>query len=236
MSNTIFHTYFLKGLSHMDNRPIMIGYLRRSKINKKRPEDHAHGIEAQRAAIRREARHRDWRLIWAPVDDGRTGANVNRPGLTLALRHLEEGKAAGIVVAKLDRLSRSVLDFADMIKRSRTEGWSIVALDLGVDTSTRNGKLVAGLLMEIAEWERETIGERTTEGLQAAREAGVRLGRPRSISDHTVTRIVDLRRSGSTYAAIAQELNQAGVPTAHGGKAWRSSTIRGVVMRESVNS
>ncbi|WP_335986402.1 recombinase family protein [Glycomyces sp. MUSA5-2] len=209
----------------------MIGYLRRSKVNKKHPEITAHGIEAQRAAILREARYRGWRLIWAPVDDGRTGANVNRPGIAWALAELKAGRADGLVVAKLDRLSRSVADFGTIVKRSRDEGWSIALLDLGVDTSTPNGKLVAGIIVQIAEWERDIIAERTKDGLEAAREAGKTLGRPRSISDHTTARILGLRRSGSTYRAIADALNHEGVPTAHGGKMWRSSTIRGVILR-----
>ncbi|WP_168801420.1 recombinase family protein [Glycomyces buryatensis] len=210
---------------------IMIGYLRRSKVNKKRPEIDAHGIEAQRGVITREARHRGWTLIWAPVDDGRTGANVNRPGLVWALNELRHGRAHGLIVSKLDRLSRSVADFGTIVQKSRDEGWSIALLDLGVDTSTPNGELVAGIIVQIAQWERRIISERTTEALQAARESGTRLGRPRAVSDHTIGRILDLRGSGATLKAIADTLNLDGVPTAHGGKEWRSSTIRGVLAR-----
>ncbi|MBD0324634.1 MAG: recombinase family protein, partial [Aldersonia sp.] len=61
---------------------------------------------------------------------------------------------------------------------AKKEKWSVVALDLGIDTSTVNGRLVANIVMSVAEWEREIISQRTVEALAEARDAGVKLGRP----------------------------------------------------------
>jgi DNA invertase Pin-like site-specific DNA recombinase len=142
----------------------MLGYVRRSKADRRRTRDESHGLDAQRAAIRSEADRRGWHLVWVEPDDNRTGANTRRPGLQAALASLAAGEATGLVVAKLDRLSRSMFDFADLLRRADRQGWSVVALDLGVDTSTLNGTLVAHVLMAVAEWERGRIAERTRDG------------------------------------------------------------------------
>lgn len=107
----------------------------------------------------------------------------------------------------------------------------MVALDLGIDTGTINGRLVANLVMSVAEWERDIIAERTREALVEAREAGVRIGRPPAVPDHTVTRVRGLRASGTTLWAVADQLTADRVPTGHGAPTWRVSSVRGVLMR-----
>lgn len=209
----------------------MIGYLRRSKANRKRPDDPAHGIGAQRAAIRAEADRKGWDIMWAPTDDGKTGANTRRPGLVWALGELAAGRADGLVVSKLDRVSRSVADFAGLLRMATKQGWTVVVLALGIDTSTPNGRLVANILMSVAEWEREMIAERTRDALAEARAQGVRLGRPILVDESTVERVREMRAEGHVLRHIADVLNARGVPTAHGGTAWRPSTLRGVLRR-----
>jgi DNA invertase Pin-like site-specific DNA recombinase len=90
------------------------------------------------------------------------------------------------VVAKLDRLSRSLLDFANLMAAARTEGWALVALDLGVDMTTPAGEMIANVLASLAQFERRLIGQRKREGLAAKRSAGVRLARPRNIGADVV--------------------------------------------------
>ncbi|GLI00672.1 recombinase family protein [Phytohabitans aurantiacus] len=209
----------------------MVAYVRRSKANKKRPEDVAYGIEAQNTAIRGEAERQHWKLVWAPVDDGQTGAHTRREGLRWALDELAAGRADGLVVAKLNRLSRSVADFATLLRTAQRQRWSVVALDLGIDTSTVNGRLVANIVMSVAEWEREIISQRTAEGLAEAREAGVRLGRPVLVPKPVVRRIRRMRTNGHTLRAIANKLTEDQVPTVHGGARWYSGTVRGVLRR-----
>lgn len=206
-------------------RTPMIGYTRRSKANRRRPDDPAHGLDAQRRAIEAEAEQRGWEMVWTEPDDGRSGRNVARPGLQEALRLLAAGEAAGIVVAKLDRLSRSMFDFADLLRTADRQGWSVVALDLGVDTSTLNGRLVAHVLMSVAEWERGRIGERTAEGLAVARAAGVQLGAREAILPEVGRRIRRYARAGESSRSIAARLDAAGVPTPGGGASWSHSTV-----------
>jgi len=209
----------------------MIGYVRRSKVNRNRPDDPAYGIEAQRSAIQAEATHRGWQLVWAPPDDGHTGAHTRRPGLTWTLGELAHGRADGLVVAKLTRLSRSVADCAQLLHTARKQGWSVVMLDVGVDTSTENGRLVVNVLMAVAEWEREIISQRTREALAEAKEQGVRLGRPILVPKPVTRRVRRMRSAGMTLDAIAHRLTSDNVPTVHGGARWYSSTVRGVLRR-----
>lgn len=129
------------------------------------------------------------------------------------------------MIAKLDRLSRSLLDFAAATARAQREGWKVIALDLGVDTSTPSGEMLANVLASFAQFERRLIGQRTAEALRAKRAAGVRLGRPPVVPDDVRYRIIDARRSGATYAAIAELLNRDRIPTAHGAARWRSSSV-----------
>lgn len=91
---------------------------------------------------------------------------------------LQRGDACTLVVSKLDRLSRSLVQFAELMERSRRKGWSLVALDLGVDTSTPAGEMMASVLASFAQYERRLIGQRTRDALAVKREQGVRLGRP----------------------------------------------------------
>src|SRR5437870_13276846 len=98
------------------------------------------------------------------------------------------------------------------MERSRREGWSLVALDLGVDTSTPSGEMMANVLATFAQFERRLISQRTKEALAQKRAQGVRLGRPPSLPRQVERRILRERDAGRTFAAIAERLNASGVP------------------------
>ena len=156
---------------------------------------------------------------------------MKRPGIRAALDRLDQGDADGLVVAKLDRLSRSVLDFAAFMERAQRKGWAVVVLDLGVDTATPQGELVANTFAAFAQFERRLIGQRTREALAVKAAEGVRIGRPRQLDPKVARRIRNLRSRGHSLAKIAERLNADDVPTAHGGARWYSSTVRAVLER-----
>ena len=188
------------------------------------------GLTAQRAAIAAEIERRGWTMIDTFEDAGFSGKSLTgRVGLDRALLALEAGEAEGLVVAKLDRLSRSLLDFAALMERFQRRRWALVALDLGVDTSTPSGEMMASVLAVFAQFERRLIGQRTREALAVKRSEGVRLGRPRSLPEKVRRRIRRERANGSTFRAIADSLNREGVPTAQGGARWHPATIRKVL-------
>jgi DNA invertase Pin-like site-specific DNA recombinase len=95
--------------------------------------------------------------------------------------------AKALVVAKLDRLSRSLVDFGSIMERARKKGWSLAALDLGVDATTPAGKMIANAMATIAQFERHLIGERTKAALAVRKAQGAKLERPRALAEATRT-------------------------------------------------
>lgn len=163
------------------------------------------------------------------ADEGYSAKSVEgRPGLVEALARLDAGKADVLLVLRVDRLSRSVSDFAALMARAQKKKWSLAALDLGVDTSTPAGDLMAHVLASVAQYERKVIGQRTREGMAQRRAEGVHLGRPSTLPVETVERIVRKRAQGASLTDIARALTDDGVPTAAGGK-WHAATIKRVL-------
>src|SRR5664280_2457058 len=202
-----------------------------TRVSTSEQADSGAGLEAQRAAILAEAERRGWQEadLTFVEDAGYSGKDLNRPGIAAALDALRHHRADALVVSKLDRLSRSMLDFAGLMDRASREKWALVALDVGVDTNTPQGEMVAAVMAVFAQFERRLIGERTKSALAVKKAAGVRLGRPRLIPEEIVARILAERSSGATLRAIADGLNRDGVPTAMRGRQWWVATVQGVL-------
>src|SRR5204863_10202181 len=125
-------------------------------------------------------------------------------GLRRALERIAAGEAGGLLAAKLDRLSRSVVDFGVLLEWFTEAGATLVALDLGLDTSTPGGRLVANVFASVAEWERDIIAARTRDGLAAARAQGRSISRPAVADDPALARRIErMRARGMTLQAIA---------------------------------
>jgi DNA invertase Pin-like site-specific DNA recombinase len=208
----------------------VIGYLR---VSTNEQANSGHGLDAQRAAIAAEAERRGWTVQWLE-DPGVSAKSLDRPGMQYALDLLRRGDAEALVVSKLDRLSRSLSDFANTMEVARKERWALVVLDMNVDMTTPEGEAMAGLLAVFAQWERRIIGKRTKDGLAAAKAKGIRLGRPPEVDIDVASRISSLRIDGATLTEIAELLTAEHVPTARGGVRWWPSTVRGVLSREAV--
>ena len=212
--------------------PRAVGYLRVSTT------EQAHsgaGLAAQRSAVEAEAARRGWVLVSVEVDTGSGKSLAGRAGLTAALHAVSTLQADVLVVAKLDRLSRSLVDFAGLLARAQSEGWNLVALDLGVDLSTPAGEFLASVMASAAQWERRIIGTRTREALAAKRAAGIRLGRPSTIDRVVLARITTERDQGNTLQAIADGLNKDNVPTVRGGALWRASSVRAALQVQQLD-
>ena len=206
-----------------------VGYLRVSTAEQ---GDSRAGLEAQEQVIRAEVEHRGWDLV-SLRSDVASGKSLRKRGeLAATLRMLRAHEADALVVAKLDRLSRSVLDFASVMEMAQEDGWSLVVLDLGVDTTSTNGKLIAHIMIALAQWERELIGDRTRAALKAVRARGTKVGRRRGVTDETTRMIRMLRASGMSWQQIADALTAEHVPTAQGGM-WHGATVRKIAMGHS---
>lgn len=206
----------------------VIGYCR---VSTDEQHDSGLGLDAQEAAIRAAATARGWDLVEVIREVGSAKSTTRRPLLNAALASLEikDGPKA-VVVAKLDRLTRSVADGARLFERAKDKGWGIVALDLGVDTTTPAGELVANVMVAVGQWERKVIGERTSAALRAKVARGERVGRPRTMPEATLERIRALRAAGATLDGIASRLNEEGIMGAQGGR-WHKQSVHAAVRR-----
>jgi DNA invertase Pin-like site-specific DNA recombinase len=203
-----------------------------ARVSTAEQADNKAGLTAQRRAIRRECERRGWQVIEEVEDAGYSAKDLRRPGIKAALVTLEAGGADALVVAKLDRVSRSMLDFTAIMARAQEQSWALVALDCAVDTTTPAGEAMANVLATFAQFERRLIGQRTKEALAEKRRQGVRLGRPPAIPKTVANRILRERKKGATLAQIAEGLNADGVPTPRGGKLWRPSSLEASLRRK----
>lgn len=189
--------------------------------------DSGAGLSAQRAVIHQEASRRGWGPLAWVCDSGYSAKTMKRPGLIGVLNEI--GKGDVLIASKVDRLSRSMLDFATLMQRAQRDGWTLLALDSPGDLSTPNGEAMASMLMVFSRMERRLIGQRTQDALAVKRKQGVRLGRPRSMPDDVVRRIKAAHAAGDSYSRIARDLTVDGVATSQGGARWYA-TVRGVVL------
>ncbi len=185
-------------------------------------------LDAQREsgeAFIASQRHQGWECLPDRYDDGGfTGANIERPALRRLLDDIERGTIDAVVVYKVDRLSRSLLDFARMMEVFERREVSFVSVTQQFNTATSMGRLVLNVLLSFAQFEREMIAERTRDKIAAARRKGKWTGGPVPLGydvvdkklvvndlDAIVAReIFDLYDQHRSALAVAQALNDAG--------------------------
>jgi DNA invertase Pin-like site-specific DNA recombinase len=176
-------------------------------------------------------------LIAEIVDAGESAKSLDRPGMQRLLAMVDSGQVQCVIIAKLDRITRSVVDLAELLKRFERRGVSLVSVADSLDTRSASGRLVLNIMVSVSQWEREAIGERTAAVL-SHRKAHSKvygttpLGFSRDGADlkadaseqETVELIRRMRSDGSGLRSIADELNRTGAPTKKGGK-WHASTV-----------
>jgi DNA invertase Pin-like site-specific DNA recombinase len=152
---------------------------------------------------------------------------ADHPGLFNVLERIRNGEASGVVVRRLSDLTGAVADLGGLLKWLNESGAFLVALDLRLDTRAPDGRLAARALCEVGEWERHRIARRTRSGLASTRSKGAVASQPSVRDDpELANRIVSMRESGMSLQAIAETLNQEGVPTVRGGQRWRPSSVQ----------
>jgi len=202
-------------------QPLMFGYTRVSTAEQ---ADKRNGLEAQRAAIDSEAARRGWDVEHF-ADEGASGKRINT-NLGEALQLLASGQGDGLIVAKLDRLARSIIHAANIIDAAQTQGWDLVVLDLNLDLTTAAGRAMAGTFAVFGQFERELASERTKAALYAKKQRGEPIGRPRLATPGVVRRIVLDRNAGLSFDRIARALEAEGVLSPTGLPRWQASTAR----------
>ena len=207
----------------------IVGYVRVSTVDQ---ATYGAGMDAQKSSILRACEYRGLSVHEIIADDGYSAKTMKRPGLERCLHMVRTGEVSGLVVTKLDRLSRSIKDFSDIMAASQKEGWRLIVLEPDIDFSTPFGKLLANILASFAEFERDMISMRTREGMQEKKRQGVKFGPDTQIPDE-VRQIIRARHAcGLTYREIAHELSKAGIPTPTGKAFWAHQTVYDLVKRD----
>ena len=214
-----------------ENLPLALCYTRVSTLEQ---TEEGASLDAQATVLTAAATAAGYR-VEIIREEGRSAKTITgRPELLAALERLARGEAAALFVHRLDRLSRSVADFVSLGEQADKQGWTVNCLDIGVDTSTPSGELMANVMASMSQYERRIIAARTREALAQRRREGVRLGRPTVLPAAVLTQIDELREVGESLRAIATTLNTQGTATAHGGSQWHASTVAKVLNRQQV--
>lgn len=174
--------------------------------------------------------HEGWNISPELYDDGGfTGANIERPGLQKLLTHIKEGHINCVVVYKVDRLSRSLMDFTQLLEFFDKSNVTFVSVTQHFNTNTSMGRLTLNILLSFAQFEREIISERTKDKMSAIRKKGQWLGgrppigydldreRKKLIINETevelIKEIYQLYLKGNSLLGVTQILNSRGLRT-----------------------
>jgi len=221
-----------------------IGYIR---VSTDKQADHGVSLEAQEAKIRAMAVVQGAEIIELIVDGGESAKDLNRPGMEKLLKLVDERKVDTVLIAKLDRLTRSVKDLAELLERFQKRGVSLVSVAESLDTGSAAGRLVINFMTAVSQWEREAIGERTRDAMQHKRANGQCVGNlaygyrispdgehvePEPSEQAALAQIRSLRQQGRSLRAIAAALNGQALRTRRG-TGWRHDHIVRIISSES---
>jgi DNA invertase Pin-like site-specific DNA recombinase len=215
-------------------------------------------LDAQIAKLRAYAELYGITLVAIEADEGVSAKSLDRPGLQRALAMIRRNEADGLLIAKLDRLSRKIGDWDDLIddyfgEKPGKRLWSVAD---SIDTTTASGRMVLNMMMTVAQWERESVIERTRDALRYKIATNSRCGKIRYGSEidptdprvsrklknpvglianssevETIELMKRLQDHGLSLRAIADELTSRGVPTRDGRERWCHSTVHKILKR-----
>ena len=217
-----------------------IGYVR---VSTERQAGEGVSLEAQAAKVRAMADVQDATLLRIIEDAGASGKSLQRPGLAELLAAVEARSVDVVIVAKLDRLTRSVRDLADLLEQFAKRGVSLVSVAESLDTGSAAGRLVLNVMASVSQWEREAIGERTRDAMRHKKAMGQRVGTVpfgcqlamdgvTLVPNHEEQRVLgllrEMRHAGWTFREIADELNRQGLSTRRGSP-WQLRTVHHLI-------
>ena len=185
-------------------------------------------LEAQQEKIRAMAVVHDVELVEIIVDAGESAKDLDRPGMMRLLDLVQKRVVGMVVIAKLDRLTRSVRDLATLLEKFQRKDVSLVSVAESLDTGSAAGRLVLNIMASVSQWEREAIGERTRDAMQHKIRQDEWIGNapygyrrchdgkhvePDPTEQKTLARIRRLRKDGTSLRLIATRLNEEGFQT-----------------------
>lgn len=205
----------------------VIGYIR---VSSTQQAEEGASLAAQQAKLQQYAELYGHELVSVVCDAGESAKSLKRPGIQQALAALEAGEAQGLLVCKLDRLTRSVKDLGTLLDRYFSTRFALFSVGDAIDTTSAAGRLVLNILTSVAQWEREATAERVKAVLEHKRANGVRLGAKPYDNPRGLRRLRELAKAGLTHRAIAKALNDEGILSQRGGP-WFHGTVSRVLAR-----
>ena len=217
-----------------------IGYTR---VSTDKQADRGVSLEAQTEKIRAMAVVHGAELVDIIVDGGESAKSLNRPGMQRLLALVDSGDTETVIVAKLDRLTRSVKDLCELLERFERRGVALISVAESLDTSSAAGRLVLNIMTAVSQWEREAIGERTRDALRHKLSQGQRAGNiaygyrlaiggahlePDHAEQAALAEIRQLRGGGSSMRDVAATMNQLAYRTRRG-TPWRLESVARVL-------
>ncbi len=220
----------------------VLGYIRVSSDEQVRE---GVSLEVQEQRIRSYCLARGWDLVSVVRDEGQSAKDLRRPGLQKILSALPKKSRGwdGLVVVKLDRLTRSVRDLGNLTEAFKRARVAFTSIQESVDTSSASGELFFNLVASVSQWERRAIGERTTAAMAYLRAKGRRVSRwapygwrigpggrlrPCETERVTLATIARLRGRGLSLRAISRALAAKGI-MARNGRPFAARTLANLV-------
>jgi len=221
-----------------------IGYVR---VSTDKQADRGVSLDAQAEKIRAMAVVHNAELVDIIVDGGESAKSLQRPGMEHLLALVDAKRVQAVIVAKLDRLTRSVKDLCELLERFERRGVALISVAESLDTSSAAGRLVLNIMTAVSQWEREAIGERTRDAMSHKRTNGERVGNirfsyrlgadgkhvePDPVEQVVLREIHGLRQSGHSMRGIASALNHRGLRTRRG-SCWRLEHVARILKRDA---
>jgi site-specific DNA recombinase len=213
-----------------------VGYVR---VSTDKQAERGCSLEAQAEKIRAMAVVHGTDLQDMIVDGGESAKSLQRPGMERLLALVNGRKVDAVIIAKLDRLTRSVRDLCRLLELFEKKNVALISVAESLDTGSAAGRLVITIMAAVSQWEREAIGERTRDAMAHKRRQCERVGNiafgyrlapdgahvePDEREQAAITAIRKLRASGRTLRQIATDLNQEGYRTRRGSE-WRLESV-----------
>jgi site-specific DNA recombinase len=187
-----------------------VAYLR---VSLEKQAEHGVSLDAQRAKVEAYAALYDIELVAIEVDAGESASSLDRPALQRALGMLRSRQADALLVVKLDRLTRSVRDLCELVDGYfRDERRALMSVSESIDTRSAGGRMLLSILTTLAQWERETIGERTSAAMQHKLSRGEYIGGPAPFGYGVANGALVPDADEQRVIEEARELRAAGLP------------------------
>jgi site-specific DNA recombinase len=221
-----------------------IGYVR---VSTDKQADHGVSLEAQEVKIRAMATVQGAEITELIVDGGESAKNLNRPGMERLLTLVDRREVQAVIVAKLDRLTRSVKDLCHLLELFEKRGVALISVAECLDTGSAAGRLVITIMGAVSQWEREAIGERTRDAMRHKKSNGQRVGNiaygfrlgadgehlePDPQEQAVLSVIRELRERQCSLRRIAAELNARGWRTRRASP-WRLEHVARILCRKT---